>query len=135
MNRKIISVVMMVGLILSFSGVSSVFADNNTTPVNNNTSLNITNNTYNGTIYVSTSGNDSHDGFTPETSKKTIQNAVKKAPQGATILVAPGTYIENTIYIKKNINLTGSGQNNTLILVDGRGIQNEAGKVLLKISP
>jgi hypothetical protein len=130
MNRKIISIVIMVGLILGVSGVCMAFAYNNSTTQPNNT--NITNNGYSGKIYVSTTGNDSNTGFTPETSKKSIKKAVDKAPEGATVLVAPGTYNEDTIYIKKSINLTGSGQNNTLILVDGRGIRNEAEKVTVK---
>lgn len=122
MNSKLLSLLLVSVLILSLGCVTNVFADNTT----NTTIL------YKGTIYVSTNGNDSNDGFTPATSKKTIQNAVYKAPSGCTILVAPGTYTENTITIKKKLKLMGSCAENTTIQSTSDAIVVKADEVLIK---
>ena len=44
----------------------------------------------------------------------TIQAAVNAAPEGATVVVAPGTYIEN-ITMAKSLTLQGSGRENTIL--------------------
>ena len=68
MNRKIIVILIVLGLILGFTGVSMALNGNTTENGVNNSS-----NSYNGTIYVSTTGDDINDGFTPETSKRSIK--------------------------------------------------------------
>ena len=110
MNRKIIYIITVLGLILGFTSVSMAIHSNTTENSVNNSS-----NSYNGTIYVSITGNDSNDGFTPETSKKSIKKAVDIAPVNATILVAPGTYIEDTINIYKDINIIGTNPEETIL--------------------
>jgi parallel beta-helix repeat protein len=58
----------------------------------------------------------------------TIQEGLNAASPGDTVLVAPGTYYE-TIELKDNVNLVGSGYENTII--DGQGIGNENGSVVV----
>jgi predicted outer membrane repeat protein len=60
-----------------------------------------------GTIYVSTKGNDENDGLTPETSKRTIQNAINKALPLGTIIIDTGSYDEN-IVIDKSLHIQGA---------------------------
>jgi hypothetical protein len=65
-------------------------------------------------IYVANNGNDKNDGLTKAKAKKTIQNAIDTAKSGDTVKVSSGKYREN-IKIKKNINLIGNSQKDTII--------------------
>ncbi|MBN2446622.1 MAG: right-handed parallel beta-helix repeat-containing protein, partial [Phycisphaerae bacterium] len=62
-----------------------------------------------GTDYfVSTAGNDGNDGLDPLTPWLTIQHAVQTAPDGSTIHVASGTYVEvGQIAISANLMIVG----------------------------
>ena len=121
-NKKhIILILIAIGAILSVCGVVIAATVNIPDP-----------NVYTGTIYVSTTGNDDSNGFTPKTSKKSIKKAVDNAPDGSTVLVAPGTYIEDTIHIDKKIKLIGSGQENTIIRSKGKTIRSVGYDVYVK---
>lgn len=65
------------------------------------------NNALKGTIYVSTNGTDSNNGLTPETSKRTIQNAINTTPAKGNIIIDAGSYDEN-ITINKSLCLHGA---------------------------
>jgi len=65
-------------------------------------------------VYVSTQGNDNNTGLTPETSKKTIQKAIKHVENGGTIHIRSGTYKE-TLTINKDVRLVGEGPGNTIL--------------------
>lgn len=67
-----------------------------------------------GTIYVSTSGNDTNNGLTLNSSKRTIQNALDTAKAGDTIKVCNGTYKEH-ITINKDVFLVGENREKTII--------------------
>ena len=86
----------------------------------NSASAAITSN--NSTIYVSTQGNDSYDGLSPEYNattgsgpKSAIKNATGTVAENGTIYIANGTYNESRIYIDKNMNIIGENQDNTII--------------------
>ena len=113
---KIISIFLVLGVILSLSGVFPVFSVENT-----NNSLNSTNNTisninskYNDIIYVSPKGNNKNNGLTIDKPKKTIKNALKHVKNGGTIYIDSGTYKE-TLNIEKDVQLIGKGSNSTIL--------------------
>jgi hypothetical protein len=93
-----------IALILMLSSVNIVTAEE-TTP---------------HTIYVSTNGNNTNNGLTPQTSKQTIVNAVKSANDGDIIQIAPGTYTEEDIIIEKKLTLRGTDPTNTIIKSKGQ---------------
>lgn len=121
-KKNIMLILAITGIMLSAGSVSTAINTNTPDP-----------NVYTGTIYVSTTGNDANNGFTPDTSKKSIKKAVKSAPDGATVFVAPGTYKESSILIDKyNLKLIGSGQDNTIIISDGKTIKSNAYDAYIK---
>lgn len=110
MNIKKLSItfLLIIGFVIIFS-------------LNTNTSAAaVTSNTY----VNSATGNDAWNGNSPvHTSgitgpKKTIKNAVNTAANYGTIKIAKGTYREYGIIIRKNMNIQGESQTNTII--DGR---------------
>lgn len=71
------------------------------------------------TLWVSPDGNDLDSGYSPASAKKTIKAALTVAPQGATILVSPGTYLEQNplVFPDQNILISGAGENLTNIVL------------------
>ncbi len=51
----------------------------------------------------------------PSASYPTIQSAITAASAGDTVLVGPGTYVENLIFPAKDFHLLGAGQGQTII--------------------
>lgn len=80
------------------------------------------------TIYVNgQSGNDSNDGLTLETPKKTIKAGIDALSNEGTVNIASGTYYETGLTIAKNVKIVGDGvtidgQNNDRILNIQSGI-------------
>lgn len=64
------------------------------------------------TLWVSPDGNDLNSGYSPASAKKTIKAALMVAPQGATILVPPGTYLEDNplAFPHADIQINGAGE-------------------------
>ena len=109
---KIFSIFLVILMVMGiFPGIYAINMVQDNTP-----SVNIPNPFINGSkiLYVANDGTDENYGFTPKKPKRTVQNALDAANPGDTIKVAPGTYKEN-ITINKNITLTGTQQNNTII--------------------
>lgn len=76
-----------------------------------------------GTIFVSTTGNDSNDGLTPISPKLTIQGGIDAASIGDTVLVDAGTYnLTHEIDVGKEVYIRGSGAETTII--DGGYLHN-----------
>ena len=69
--------------------------------------------------YVSTVGNDANDGHSREKAKHTIENTIKTASAGDTILVLSGWYFES-IVIDKPISLVAENKENTIMCPSGR---------------
>ena len=69
----------------------------------------------NNVIYVSINGNDTNDGLTLNTSKKSIQNAINNADNGTKIIISPGTYKENLKISNINVTLTSNQPKKTII--------------------
>ena len=70
------------------------------------------------TIYVSSSGDDSNDGLTWATAKKTIKNATNTVNTGGTVIIADGTYSgtgNSNIAISKSMTIKGSSQSGTIL--------------------
>jgi hypothetical protein len=67
------------------------------------------------TIYVATNGTDRNDGLTVEHPKRNIVSALNSANAVDTIKIGPGTYSDIPIELNKNITLSGTTQNNTII--------------------
>jgi parallel beta-helix repeat protein len=61
----------------------------------------------------------------------TITRAINEVPNGSTIKVAPGTYIEN-ILINKSIKLIGLNKNSTIIVTNERGLKITASDVIIR---
>lgn len=75
----------------------------------------------NEVIYVSTTGNDTYNGLSPEYDpitgdgpKATIQNGIDTVDDNGTVYVASGTYKEN-LMLNKNLILLGEDLDNTII--------------------
>jgi parallel beta-helix repeat protein len=76
-----------------------------------------------GIIYVdSLGGDDNNNGLTPRTPFATIQKGIDAAPEGSTVLVAPGSYEENII-MKERVHLRGSGPSVTFISGEGKQLR------------
>ena len=74
------------------------------------------------TIYVSITGSDSSGSGSENSPYATIQKGLEESDNGDTILVGPGTYIENIIWPPINgIKLVGSGEENCIIDGDSTG--------------
>ncbi|MGB9978824.1 Ig-like domain repeat protein [Methanobacterium sp.] len=70
------------------------------------------------TIYVSSSGDDSNDGLTLATAKKTIKNATNTVNAGGTVIIAEGTYSgtnNSNIAITKSMTIRGNSQSGTIL--------------------
>lgn len=67
-------------------------------------------------IYVNgSSGNNSNNGLSWITAKKTIANGIKTVNNGGTVKIANGTYKEYGITLSKDVTIQGTNQDNTLI--------------------
>jgi predicted outer membrane repeat protein len=66
-------------------------------------------------IYVATNGTDRNDGLTPTHPKRNIISTINSANPGDTIKIGPGTYTDIPLDINKNITLSGTTQNTTII--------------------
>ncbi len=76
-----------------------------------------------GIIYVdAVNGNDNNNGLTPQTAFATIQKGIDAAPDGSTVLVAPGSYEENII-MKERVHIRGSGPSVTFISGEGKQLR------------
>ena len=70
------------------------------------------------TIYVSSSGDDSNDGLTVATAKKTIKNATNTVNAGGKVIIADGTYSgtgNSNMAISKSMTIEGSSQSGTIL--------------------
>ncbi|WP_405265224.1 Ig-like domain repeat protein [Methanobrevibacter sp.] len=68
-----------------------------------------------GTIYVSTAGDDANDGLSKDTAVKSIAKAIEIAESGKIIVLA-GTYtIDATLTVAKDLDITGQGD----VVIDG----------------
>ncbi|WP_405315649.1 right-handed parallel beta-helix repeat-containing protein, partial [Methanobrevibacter sp.] len=68
-----------------------------------------------GTIFVSTAGNDANDGLSKDTAVKSIARAIEIAENGKIIVLA-GTYtIDATLTVAKDLDITGQGD----VVIDG----------------
>ncbi|MGL4670435.1 MAG: hypothetical protein ACRCVG_07600 [Methanobacteriaceae archaeon] len=70
-------------------------------------------------IYVSVSGNDSNNGYTPETAKRTIAAALTAVNNGGTIYILEGTYSGTGnvgLTINKNVTIVGVTALNDVII-------------------
>ncbi len=76
-----------------------------------------------GWIFVSPSGSDTNNGLTAETALKTIQNAVKMAYPGDTVMLLPGEYRQDFATIR-----SGSSTARILIVGSQESIIRGAGK-------
>lgn len=109
-NKFILLPILFLGLAIIFSfSIQSVAADSST-------------------IYVNTSGNDAwngqsvtHDPSSNIGPKKTIKNAVSTVDNNGTIYIAKGVYRENSIDIKKSMNIIGESSDNTIINAQHQG--------------
>ena len=79
-------------------------------------------------IYVSTHGNNSWNGLSPNWvngtlngPKATIKNATSIVNKNGTIYVASGNYKENNIVINKNMKIIGVNKDNTIINGNNKG--------------
>ena len=68
-----------------------------------------------GNYYVSKFGNDSWDGLTPDTPKRTLQATLTAAGSNKTIIIGSGVYKETVSYTGNNLTLYGDG----LVIIDG----------------
>lgn len=75
----------------------------------------------NNTIYVSTSGNNNHDGLSWNNSKASINNASDSVSNNGKIYIANGIYYEHNIKINKNTTIIGQSQENTIINAESTG--------------
>jgi hypothetical protein len=83
-------------------------------------------------VYVDAgTGNDGNDGLTPATAKATIQAGVTLVAVGGTVVVAPGTYVEN-VTINKDLLLQSTGGRAVTTIT---GISNGALGAILVTSP
>ena len=110
-KRKIVSLLVFVGLLLIFSnGIGSVSAaSGNTIYVNGSSG----NDTWNGLSAVYTGDNTGP--------KATINDAVGSVVNDGTVYIAQGTYNETNIIINKNMSIVGENQQNTIIDAQGQG--------------
>ena len=122
LNNKIILIISIILILFTLSTVSASDVDNNQTDVlslDNGDYENVLTQTQ-GSIYVDNiNGVDSNNGYSQDTSVKTISSAYAKAKNGDTIYLSDGVYSgsKNTkLTIKKSISLVGS--ENTII--DGK---------------
>lgn len=136
MYTKIISILIIIGLILSLSSISTAIntnnsqnttsllnETNNTTPQNNTN--NITNNTLKklltlytqlDTIYVSNKGNDNNTGTDWNNSVATINTAAACVKEGGTIILDDGIYYPPPSYITKGCTIKSrNGPTKTII--------------------
>ncbi len=73
-------------------------------------------------LHVNEDGNDSNDGFTLKTAKRTVGGAVAIATTGNTIRVAAGTYTENNpVVIPNNVTIDGDDLRQTQIIPSNVG--------------
>lgn len=104
-------------IFLMITGIfSGIYATNVTHDNSKTSAINNTNNATK-TLYVSLNGTDRNDGLTPNKPKRNIEKAIEAAKPGDTIKLAPGTYTHRVI-IDKNIILSGTNQNNTIICMN-----------------
>jgi len=73
-------------------------------------------------LHVNEDGNDSNDGFTLKTAKRTVGGAVAIATSGNTIRVAAGTYTENNpVIVPNNVTIDGDDLRQTQIIPSNAG--------------
>ncbi|MBR4448363.1 Ig-like domain repeat protein [Methanobrevibacter sp.] len=86
-----------------------------------------------GTIYVSTAGDDANTGLTKDTAVKTIAKAIEIAENGKIVILA-GTYtLDATLTVAKDMAITGQGE----VIIDGnsaRILENTANLNLTNIA-
>lgn len=118
LDKKIILCLFFLGVAFCFAANPAFAADtngtNNVTNITKSPDLNIENTNNTNVIYVSTDGNNSNTGLTPNTALKTIQNGINTVTEGGKVDVMPGTYYEN-LNINRNITLSGSNPETTII--------------------
>ncbi|UTB32885.1 MAG: DUF1565 domain-containing protein [Methanobacterium sp. ERen5] len=82
-------------------------------------------------IYVDNNGTDKNDGLTPNKPKRNLEKAIAIANDGDTVQLAPGTYFGGNANIDKDITLSGTNQNNTILTGQSqRGIYIACGKTV-----
>ena len=80
-------------------------------------------------IHVNVDGNDTYDGFTLKTAKRTIEAACLTAQSGDVIRVAGGIYTENNpVFVPRNVTIDGDDLRNTQV------IPSNAGKDLFEVT-
>src|SRR5690349_18736265 len=60
-----------------------------------------------GDYYVSPSGKDTNSGTSPSRPVRTIQKALDRAPSGATVHLAAGTYRQHVDTVRRGVTITG----------------------------
>jgi len=73
-------------------------------------------------IFVTENGDDSNDGLSPGTAKRTVGGATSIAVAGNNIRVAAGIYQENNpVFIPRNVTIDGDDMRNTQIIPSNAG--------------
>ena len=73
-------------------------------------------------IFVTENGDDSNDGLSPGTAKRTVGGATSVAVAGNNIRVAAGIYQENNpVFIPRNVTIDGDDMRNTQIIPTNSG--------------
>ena len=73
-------------------------------------------------IFVTENGNDSNNGLSPGTAKRTVGGATSIAVAGNNIRVAAGIYQENNpVFIPRNVTIDGDDMRNTQIIPTNTG--------------